>query len=1014
MPNLLNTTGVPLVNAQSGQIEQVPHDQAHEALINGTHNLQSGGSTNIVDPEGALISLPNEQIPDAIQSGYRLPNTSDIQEHNNETQYGEGAKNSAEAFAAGAVRGPSLGLSDVALTQSGMVSPETLDQLEQRHPIASTAGEFTGIAATAGINPVGALGRGAEETVASRIATSMANPETSPIVAKILKSISPVAAKTLGSAVEGSVYGLGNQVSESALGDSDFNAENILHNVGYGALFGGALGATLGIAGKTLEKSAIEAGARDAITENAALHSTSPKVAPTSLEAIQDAIKNAQTEGLGDELPARSRLLETNDLLAEDSKYPAHELQIQSLEDPLTRDNYKAALENPQNQAGQTLRQWEAVQKDEGANVLLPKYIKDIAPEGYKPTADAVDGGNRVIDAFTKQYKDEQTALKPLFKQFDDMAVTSNADPLSILHTIDAAIPDASGFIQREPEIGYTIAKYQKTMPFSKETHEAISSLLEALNNPEGVTVSDLRNLRESMRDNVNFLTAPRVSREISNLRRGIMDIMQQEVDKANPETVEGLNHPLGQQNIRDLFKRYAVNEENRSTLEQLLGGSISDKAATLKQIKPEEVLNRIFGNTQYVKAAKEVLGEDFNKLAADYLSQQIDRVTDVTKNGFSSNKFATFLKQKAPELEEGLSQHPTELAKIRAITDKMRILPDSPSINPSGTAKTSLLQKMQGLGSFISHPTAVPGKLMAALGEHFEGAQQRSEFDRILKGKGTSGTPEQLANKSRMYGAYSKIERMTQSVNNKINAGMKGLFEKGEQLKGITAQQLIPQEKQQQKYEKLQAHLKDMIGNPDKFAESLQQNTQSLHDVAPNINSSLNMAAVRATQFLQSKLPAQNPASPLTEPYKPSVSELAKFNRYTEMVENPFTVLKQLKTGALTTESLETLSTVYPKLLQQMQQNLRSQLSEKTVAKMPYQAKIMASAFLGEDLSNSLSQPSILSAQVQSAPQGPPSGANAPRPKNKVGPSQKGLGKLDSSTHFMTPMQQSLARTER
>lgn len=1017
MADLINPAGVSLINTATNQPEIVPHENTQNALLSGSHNLQVGASTNVVNPDGALVSLPNEQISEALQSGYRLPQASDIHEHNNETKYGEGATNSAEAFAAGAARGPSLGLSDVALTKSGLVSPEALDQLQQRHPIASNIGEFGTILAAPESGLLGAVskvGKAVEDAaapIAARIATSMANPETSPIVAKILKSVSPVAAKTLGSGVEGSVYGLGNAVSESALGNSDFNAENILHNVGYGALFAGGLGATLNIAGKTLSKDAISAGARDAITENAALHATPPKITPTSLEEIQSAIKNAQAEGLGDELPARSRLLETNDILAEDSKYPAHELQIQSLEDPLTRDNYKTALENPQNQAGQTLRQWEAVQKDEGANVLLPKYVKEVAPEGYKPTNDAVDGGNRVIDAFTKQYKDEQASLKPLFKQFDDMAVTANADPLSILHTIDTSIPDASGFIQREPELGYVIKKYEKTMPFSKDTHDAISSLLTALNNPEGVTVADLRNLRESMRDNVNFLTAPRVSREISNLRRGIMDIMQNEVDKANPETVEGLNHPLGQQNVRDLFKRYAINEENRSTLEQLLGGSISDKAATLKQIKPEEVLNRIFGNTQYVKAAKEILGNDFSKLAADYLSQQIDRVTDVTKNGFSSNKFATFLKQKAPELEEGLSQHPTELAKIRAITDKMRILPDSPSINPSGTAKTSLLQKMQGLGSFIAHPTAVPGKLMSAIGEHFEGAQQRSEFDRILRGKGTSGTPEQLANKSRMYSAYSKIERMGQTVTNKINTGMKDLFNKAENIKGITAQKLIPEEKQQANYEKLQAHLKDMVGNPDKFANNLQQNTQSLHDVAPNINSSLNLAAVRATQFLQSKLPAQNPSSPLTEPYKPSKSELAKFNRYVAIVENPLDVLKQLKTGALTTETLETLQIVYPKLLEQMQQNLRSQLSEKTIAKMPYQSKIMASAFLGEDLSNSLSQLSIAGAQIGGPNPQPPAPT---RPKNKVGPSQKGLGKLNQANQLLTSQQAANQRVER
>ena len=1019
MADLINPAGIPLVNAQTNQQEVVPWDQSHQAVTSGTHNMQAGQSVNVVNPDGALVSLKSEDIPEALQSGYRLPQQADVHEYNNETKYGEGAANSAEAFAAGAARGPSLGLSDVALTKSGLVSPETLDQLQQRHPISSNVGEYGAILAApeAGLlKGVGILGRATEEAaapIAARIATSMANPETSPIVAKILKSVSPTAAKTLGSAVEGSVYGLGNQVSESALGDSDFNAENIMHNVGYGALFGGGLGATLGIAGKALEKDIIDAGARDAITENAALHPSAPVSAPTSLEEIQKAVERGQKEGLGDELPAKSRLLETNDLLAGDSQYPAHQIQVESLTDPLTRDKYKTALENPESKEGQLLRSYEAVQKDEGANDLLPKYVSQIAPEGYKPTSDAVEGGNRVIDSFTKQYKDEQASLKPLFKQFDDMAVTANADPLSILHTIDAAIPEASGFIQREPELGYTIRKYEKTMPFSKDTHMAIQDLLTALNNPEGVTVADLRNLRESMRDNVNFLTAPRVSREISNLRSGIMDIMQKEVDKANPEVVEGLNHPLGQPSVRDLFKRYAINEENRSTLEQLLGGSISDKAATLKEIKPEEVLNRIFGNTVYVKAAKEILGDDFSKLASDYLSQQIDRVTDRTKNGFSSNKFATFLKQKGPELEEGLSQHPTELAKIRALTDKMRILPDSPSVNPSGTAKTSLLQKIQGLGSFLAHPTSVPGRLMSALGEHFEAANTRSEFDRILKGKGTAGTPEQLANKSRMYGAYSKIERMTQAVTGKIDRGMKGLFEKAEDVKGLTAQKLIPEEKRQDKYEKIQAHLKDMVANPDKFATSLQQNTQHLNDVAPNINSSLNMAMVRATQFLQSKLPAQNPSSPLTEPYKPSISELSKFNRYYDIVENPLDVLKQLKTGVLTTETLETLQTVYPKLLQQMQQNLRSQLNEKTVAKMPYQSKIMASAFLGEDLSNSLSQMSIASAQV-GGPQPQTAGPNAPRPKNKAGPSQKGLGKLDQANQYLTAQQAANQRIER
>jgi hypothetical protein len=495
------------------------------------------------------------------------------------------------------------------------------------------------------------------------------------------------------------------------------------------------------------------------------------------------------------------------------------------------------------------------------------------------------------------------------------------------------------------------------------------------------------------------------------------MDLMQDEVQKNAPsaETIEGLNHPLKSplSDPRELFKRYAQNEESRSVMEHIMGGSISDKATFAREIKPEEVLNRIFGNTVSVKAAKDILGADFDKLSGNYLSQRRGLVTDAAKNGFSSNKFSTFLKQKAPELEEALREHPEQLQKIGAITDKMRILPDSPSINPSGTAKTTLLQKVHSLGGYLTPEglMSLPGKVISAAGEHFEEMAQHSEFNRILRANTDTG-PEQLMNKTKQYGAYSRIERMGQAAANVIQKGAKALFKSSEVSTGAISQKLIPHEENLKNYKKLEAHLKDTT-IPDRFTDMLTQATAALHEVAPNMNNSLTLAAVRATQFLQSKLPAQNQSSPLTAPYEPSKSELAKFNRYVDIVENPLKVLKQLQEGSLTTESLETLQTVYPKLLNKMQQAIQENLTEKAVSKMTYQHKIMASAFLGQDLSNSLSQPSIMSAQIQSAPP-LTAGPNAPRPKNKVGPSQKGLGKLEQSQAYMTPMQQSLARTER
>lgn len=1029
MADTIDPSGLPLVNSTTNTTEQVPWDQAHQALTSGTHNLQTGQSVNVLNPDGALVSLPSEQIPDAIQSGYRIPGQAPINEFNNQQKYGEGAIPEAEAAAAAAARMATLGISDQALTKSGLVDPDTLKQLQERNPLSDVAGSIAGIftpgSITHGVTAAGTAVTDAAAPVAARIAKSLANPETSPMVAAILQKAGVVGAKTLGSAVEGSVYGLGNAVTENALGDADLNAENILHNVGYGALFGGALGSTLGIAHESfgglknaVGKDLATAAAKDSVIENAALQPT-PQILqpPTSLEEIQQHLKDAVDQGYTTELPQKARLLETNEILAGDSEYPAHSLQVQSLSSPVLRDIYKTALENPMNADGQTLRSWEAVQKSEGVNKLLPKFVQDIAPEA-KLTSDPVLGGQDAIDAFTKQYKAEQTELKPFFKEFDKQAITLASDPTAVLTTIDKALPEASSYIMKDPD-GYGIAKYEKTMPFSKDTHEAISSLLDALNKPEGVTIADLRNLRETMRDNVNFMTAPRVSREISSLRKGIMDLMQDEVNKNAPaEPVEGLNHPLKSplSDPRELFKRYAQNEESRSTIEQIMGGSIGDVKSFAREIKPEEALNRLFGNTIYVKAAKSILGSDFDRLSANYLSQKMAGVTDIAKNGFSSNKFATFLKQKAPELEEALAQHPDQLNKIQATIDKLRILPDSPSINPSGTAKTNLIQKMQGLGGYLGKDgiMSIPGKVVSALGEAYGEMQQHSEFNRILRSNSDMNSEEQLANKTRQYGAFSKIERMQQATSNAIDKGVSALFKTKDIATPVAVPKLISHEDKLKQYKKTEAHLKDMASSPNRFSDALQQATKALHQVAPDMNGSLTLAAVRATQFLQSKLPTQNQPSQLTKPYEPSKSELAKFNRSVEIVEHPLNALQQLKDGTLTSETLEALHTVYPKLLNQMQQAIRDNLSEKTVAKMPYQAKIMASAFLGEDLTNSLSQQSIMSAQIQSAPQGPPGGANAPRPKDKAGPSQKGLGKLNKSTQLMTPMQQSLSRTER
>src|SRR5271157_1096714 len=95
--DLIDTGGLPLVNTKTNTVEPIAWDKAHTALTSGTHNLQTGQTVNVVNPDGQLVSLPSEQVPDAIGAGYKIPGQSTIEEFNNQKQFGESPGKTAAA-----------------------------------------------------------------------------------------------------------------------------------------------------------------------------------------------------------------------------------------------------------------------------------------------------------------------------------------------------------------------------------------------------------------------------------------------------------------------------------------------------------------------------------------------------------------------------------------------------------------------------------------------------------------------------------------------------------------------------------------------------------------------------------------------------------------------------------------------------------------------------------------------------------------------------------------------------
>jgi hypothetical protein len=166
-----------------------------------------------------------------------------------------------------------FGLSDQALVKA--FGPEMAEALKQRKRLNAKSrvlGDITGIAAPmlfsggssllakgaqlggAGV-VTAAKGAAALERLSAKGLQKIVGDKIKKKIAKdvLIKGVS----KGAGSAVEGALYGTGQLVSENALGNKEFNAENVLAAGKEGALWGGLIGAGFGAA-PSLFRGAVE------------------------------------------------------------------------------------------------------------------------------------------------------------------------------------------------------------------------------------------------------------------------------------------------------------------------------------------------------------------------------------------------------------------------------------------------------------------------------------------------------------------------------------------------------------------------------------------------------------------------------------------------------------------------------------------------------------------------------------------------------------------------------------
>jgi hypothetical protein len=133
-----------------------------------------------------------------------------------------------------------------------------------------------------------------------------------------------------------------------------------------------------------------------------------------------------------------------------------------------------------------------------------------------------------------------------------------------------------------------------------------------------------------------------------------------------------------------------------------------------------------------------------------------------------------------------------------------------------------------------------------------------------------------------------------------------------------------------------------------------------------------------------------------LQRPWHPSDSELEKWYKYVRTVDNPHSVLDSLRDGRISSEQVETLKQVYPKVLADIQEKMMAKLALHNKP-LDYQQRAALKALFGNAFDLSASNDYSLIQGIHKASIG----------ESKPGPSPgDGRQKVDQEANLQTQAQ--------
>lgn len=202
-----------VINKESGLVENLP--DATSALQTGTHEVP------LYNPQGEFVSVPYEQASDALQQGYKQPNSQQLTQMHEQGKYGT-TEQQLKTAAEGAASTATFGLSTAAERALG-VNPKDIQKRKEVNPVSHGIGEAAGI--------VGSLMTGVGEGALLERGAAALVPES-------LGKVGGVAAR---SALSNMGFQAGSEASDMFMNDPN-SVETAIAHVGLAGVVGGAFG----------------------------------------------------------------------------------------------------------------------------------------------------------------------------------------------------------------------------------------------------------------------------------------------------------------------------------------------------------------------------------------------------------------------------------------------------------------------------------------------------------------------------------------------------------------------------------------------------------------------------------------------------------------------------------------------------------------------------------------------------------------------------------------------------